>query len=262
MRQPVVKVENLVQMRGKKVILNRVSFEVFQGECFGIYGASGTGKTSLLHILAGIDRFKSGSVWVLGYDIKRTEKFKKYTAIVTQERSLFRDLTVAENLDYIAALKNAGKCDVERVIRRLEIMDCLREPVSGLDAGMYQRVSLACAFLNSPRLLLADEILRGLDLQSYRVVLREVLRFLAEGGTCILGTGSLELWEKMNRIGWLEDGALMVYQPQEAWKKWNSLLNALCQPDFSEDDHGNQETLFNEKEEAVTVDGESGETDG
>lgn len=219
--QAVIKVKDLVQKTGRKTVLNGLSFEVFSGECFGLFGARGAGKTTLLHILAGVDKFKSGSVEVLGYDVKKTEAFKKHLGLVTQERSLFRDLKVCENLDFLAALKNASREDILSVADRFELRDSLNEPVGALEAGTYQRLSLACALLNSPELLIVDELIDKIDLYSRRVIVRELIKFLSGGGSCVWGFSSIEFIEQMTRVGWLENGRITVYPPQEAKEKWN-----------------------------------------
>lgn len=221
--QPLLRVASLHQRIGRRAVLRNVSFEVLPGECFGIFGLAGSGKTALIHILAGVDRFTSGSVEVLGQDIRKTEKFKQFTGLVTQERSLFQDLTAGENLDFIAALKNAKREAIPPLVERLALEDYLKTPVSRLDAGVYQRLSLACALLNEPRLLLADELIAGFDLDSRRLILDELAGYLERGGTCVWAFSSMEFAGLMSRVGWLENGELTVYSPQAAGEKWNEL---------------------------------------
>lgn len=112
-KQPAVEVRDLVYSIGKQTILNKVSFSVLPGECFGIFGTRSTGKTSLLHVLAGVVRFRAGTVRIMGHDIKATDRYKRVIGLVTQERSLFPDLNTGENLDYLAVLKN---CPRERLL--------------------------------------------------------------------------------------------------------------------------------------------------
>ncbi|WP_066633558.1 ATP-binding cassette domain-containing protein [Desulfolucanica intricata] len=222
----VIEVKDLVQIVRKKVILNKLSFEMQEGECFGVFGTRGTGKTTLVHILAGIDKFKSGIVRVMNCDLNKTEKFKASLGLVTQEQSLFQDLKVCENLDFIATLKNADKTNILPLVERFELKDCLKEPVSTLEAGMYQRLSMACALLNKPRLLLVDELIDDLDLYSQHLILKELKNFLATGGSCLWAFKKIELCEHMNRVGWLENGQLTIYQPRDLKEKWQNLNQA------------------------------------
>lgn len=216
----VVKVQDLVQKIGRKTVLNGLTFEVSEGECFGVFGAGGSGKTILLHILAGIDRFRSGTVEVLDCNVRKSESFKKRLGLVTQERSLFQDLNVAENLDFIATLKNAGRKDIQPLIERFDLECSLTEPVNMLETGMYQRLSLACALLNTPAILIVDDLPGNVDPYSCKIILRELVNFLSGGGTCIWGFSNIELCKQMDRVGWLEDGRMTIYGPQETYELW------------------------------------------
>lgn len=229
--EPIVKVKDLVQKSRKKILLNGLNLEVYRGELFGLFGLRGTGKTALLHILAGIDRFSSGSVEILGQDIRRGESFKKALGLVTQQPSLFEDLNAAENLDFIATLKGCRRERALDLIGRLELQDFLSEPLHDLKPGQYQRLALACALLNNPSLLIADDLSNCLDPFSAAVIANELKRFLAGEGTCIWAFNNISLCASMSRIGWLEDGALSFYQPEEVRRIWdNRRLDNFAQP--------------------------------
>jgi ABC-2 type transport system ATP-binding protein len=226
---PLIKVNGLKQTIGKHNILDNLSFELFSGECLGLFGVRGAGKTTLLHILAGIDRFKSGSVEVLGCDIRKSEVFKKQLGLVTQEQSLFRDLNVHENLDFISVLKNSGRENITGLVKRFELLKYLREPVGTLDAGIYQRLSLACALLNNPRLLIADDLINDIDPYSRHLILKELTGFITSGGACIWGFSRVEFCAATSRVGWLENGLLTLYSPQEAQALWDNRLRLIEQ---------------------------------
>ncbi|MDK2816578.1 MAG: type transport system ATP-binding protein [Moorella sp. (in: firmicutes)] len=227
----IVAVKDLTQKIGPKTVLDGLNLEVAAGECLGIFGMKGSGKTALLHILAGIDRFTSGKVEIAGMDIRRNEKFKRYLGLVTQERSLFQDLNVAENLDFIAALKNADRDNIDRLIERLELSEILNQPVGNMEVGPYQRLALACALLNKPRVLIADELIGAIDLDSRRIILRELETFLAGGGTCIWAFSNAEFMHHVHRVGWLEKGKITFYPPAEALMRWNARLQSLTGQD-------------------------------
>jgi len=225
--EPVIRVRQLVQKYGRQTLFNGLSFDVLPGESFGVFGFCGAGKTTLLHILAGVDRFKSGQVEVLGLNITKSEKFKRDLGIVTQEKSLFRDMTTGENLDFIAALKKASQANVDQVIERYELKDFLAEPITVLPMGAYQRLSLACAMLNRPKLLIADEIIKNFDLYSRNLILRELRQFQAGGGTCVYGFSSIEFCEQMSQVGWLESGQMHIYKPKDARAEWDRQVKIL-----------------------------------
>lgn len=224
---PLVKVNGLKQTIGKKNILAGLSFELSAGECFGLFGARGAGKSTLLHILAGVDRFKSGSVEIFGHDIRKSEAFKKQLGLVTQERSLFRDLKAYENLEFIAALKNTGTGNIPGLIKRFELNAVLGEPSGTLDAGVYQRLSMACALLNEPRLLIADDLINDIDPYSRRIISKELKCFISGGGTCIWGFSRIESCSLTDRVGWLENGLITLYSPQEAQELWDSQMRLI-----------------------------------
>ncbi|MEG6615125.1 ABC transporter ATP-binding protein [Peptococcaceae bacterium 1198_IL3148] len=223
--EPVISVDNLVQRVGKKIILNQLSFEVY-AECFGVFGTRGTGKTSLLHILAGIDKFKSGQVTVLGMDINRSERYKNHLGLVTQQPSLFPDLRVAENLDFIATLKNANKCNINPLVEQLELEPFLGQPIKGLEAGVYQRLALACALLNHPQILIVDQLIDDIDIYSRRLMTQAISNFLAQGHTCIWGFSNPEYFKLMDRVAWLEGGQITLYAGDAAQQKWQRQLNS------------------------------------
>lgn len=228
--EPVVIVKDLVQKRRNKVLFNGLNLEIHRGELFGLYGVRGSGKTALLHILAGVDSFSSGHVEVLGQDTRRGESFKKDLGLVTQQPSLFEDLNAAENLDFIATLKGCRRENGLDLIRRLELQDFLHEPLHRLQPGLYQRLALACALLNKPSLLIADELINCLDPFSSAVIKNELAGFLAGGGTCVWAFSDINLCSSMSRIGWLEDGELSFFLPEEALKFWeNQRLDSLTQ---------------------------------
>ncbi len=218
--QAVIAVQNLVQKIGRKLVLNDVSFTVEKGECFGVFGTRGKGKTTLLHILAGIDRFKSGSVLVAGVNVQKNESFKKKLGLVTQQPSLFPDLSTVENLDFIATIKEADKTKIARLVQDFELEDYLKQPVTMLDAGVYQRLSLACALLNEPEILIIDELINDVDMYSRKILIREVKKFLAAGSTVVWGFSNPDYLHHMDKVAWLNDGKLTVISPEQAREKW------------------------------------------
>lgn len=218
--EPVVRVNNLVQKIGPRTVLQGISFTVPPGECLGVFGSRGAGKTSLLHILAGVDRFTSGQVEILGADIRKTENFKRHLGLVTEENSMFTDLTVGENLDFIAALKSASRSDALEMLERYELREHLSELVTAINSGVLQRLAMACAMLNRPRLLLVDDIMNNIDLYSRHLLLRELQQFQAGGGTCICSFSSVDFFRYVTRVAWLEDGRLSLYEPEAARAEW------------------------------------------
>ena len=218
--QPVIKVQNLVQQYGSRRVLDDVSFTVEAGECFGVFGTRMMGKSTLLHILAGLDRFASGQVEVLGCLLPKNEAFKKHLGLVTQQPSLFPDLRVGENLDFIAVLKNVPRKNIMPLADQLALTEYLKHPLRNLEAGVYQRLALACALLNQPKLLVVDELINDIDLPSRRLIFAVMQEFLAAGGTCVSGFSNAQDLPFMARVAWLEQGKLELLTPTQAEQKW------------------------------------------
>jgi ABC-2 type transport system ATP-binding protein len=228
---PLIKVEGLVQKIRREKILDGISFEVFPGECFGVFGLRGAGKTALLHVLAGLDRFAEGRVEVLGCDSRRSEKFKQDLGLVTQQPSLFQDLNTVENLDFIATLKKAPPEAVARAIERFQLNDYLHKPLSLLPAGVFQRLALACALLNNPKLLLADQIMKEIDLDSRDLIIQVLKAFQENGGTIVCALSGPDFSEYTSRVGWLANGQMSIFEPaafQAEWRRQSQFQSRRC----------------------------------
>jgi len=223
---PVIAAINLQKVFGKKTVLNRVSLDVYPGEYLGIFGLRATGKTTLLHMLAGLERCKTGVIKVMGYDISENDTYKASVGLVTQARSLFQDLRAGENLDFIANLKGARPDRITPLVEKFDLQDHLQQAVNGLDAGVYQRLALACALLNAPQLLILDEPIKDIDLYSRNIIAKVLQEFVSQGGACVCGFSNMEFAAQMNKVGWLDNGELTVYEPQEAVARWKSLIHS------------------------------------
>ncbi|GAB6179408.1 ABC transporter ATP-binding protein [Desulfotomaculum defluvii] len=224
--EPVLKATDIVQVVNKKTVLGGISLELKAGEALGIFGTRGSGKTTLLHLLAGIEKYKSGSVEILGVDTRKGDTYKKHLGLVTQERSLFQELRVVENLDFIATLRGGSRVTIEKLVEQLELKDILREPVATLEHGLYQRLALACALLNEPELLIADELIRDIDFYSRKLIIKTVRQFLQGGGAFLCGFSHPDYVNQLDRVGWLTEGQLTFYQPEEAAAQWQRLFVA------------------------------------
>lgn len=222
--QPVIVAKDVVQVVKKKTVLENINLQVGQGEALGIFGTRGSGKTTLLHILAGLDRFSSGTVEILGFDVRKSDQYKGRLGLVTQEKSLFQELTVVENLDFIATLRRGERAALEQLVAQLELQEILSQPVATLEDGLYQRVALACALLHRPSVLLADELIKDIDLASRRLILQTIRQFMQEGGTLVCAFSNLDYACQFDRVAWLSGGKLTFYSPDAAKAEWQRLF--------------------------------------
>lgn len=158
----MIEVSHIKKKYGKKQILQDISFRVECGECVAVVGRNGCGKSTLLQIMAGILKADGGSIRYFGQDTGKNKKaFRKYCGYVPQENPLMEELSVKDNLKLWGAGKNAAS---EKVIRQFQLEEILSVPVEKLSGGMKRRLSIACALLGWPPVLLLDEPTTALDI--------------------------------------------------------------------------------------------------
>jgi ABC-2 type transport system ATP-binding protein len=181
---PAVAVDRLTVVRGSTTALREVSFALAPGTLTGLLGPSGAGKTTLMRAIVGVQVIRSGSVDVLG-QVAGTATLRDRVGYVTQDPSVYADLTVRQNLQYFARILRAPAGDVDRVIGQVELDGQADQVVVTLSGGERSRVSLAAALLGSPQLLVLDEPTVGLD-PVLRRDLWGLFRRLADAGVTIL----------------------------------------------------------------------------
>ncbi|TQL32410.1 ABC-2 type transport system ATP-binding protein [Barrientosiimonas humi] len=179
-----VEVAGLCVRRGGRRVLRDLSFSVPEGAVVGLLGPSGCGKTTLLRALVGVQRIESGRARVLDREPGAPE-LRRQIGYVTQAVSVYRDLTVAQNVRYFAALQGADAREVAEAVDAVGLTDQADQRVERLSGGQASRASLACALVGDPQLLVLDEPTVGLD-----PVTRESLwahfRGLADRGVTLL----------------------------------------------------------------------------
>jgi ABC-2 type transport system ATP-binding protein len=210
---PTVSVYGLQVARGKRMLLDDVSFTVPQGVICGLLGPSGCGKTTLLRSIVGTQSPTLGHVQVLGHPAG-SPALSTRVGYVTQAPSVYPDLSVLENLRYFAAaLKMRGwqrENAVVRVIKEVDLADCADQLVARLSGGQYSRVSLAVALLGTPALLVMDEPTVGLD-PLVRRELWVVFRRLADAGTTlVISSHVMDEADRCDRLLLMRSGRLLA----------------------------------------------------
>lgn len=181
---PAIVVEDLHARRGPHHVLHGLSLSVPRGGVVGLIGPSGCGKTTLMRAIVGVQIVQSGMVTVLGRPAG-TGSLRRRVGYVTQDASVYNDLTVRQNLHYFRAVLGAPRDDVDRVIAATDLGSSAGQLVGSLSGGQRSRVSLAGALLGSPELLVLDEPTVGLD-PVLRVELWGLFHRLAAAGTSLL----------------------------------------------------------------------------
>jgi ABC-2 type transport system ATP-binding protein len=203
-----IEIERLDVIRGGRPVLTGISLGVAEGTVTGLLGPSGSGKSTLIRSIVGVQRITSGSVRVLGLSAG-SSSLRTNVGYVTQELSVYRDLTVRANLRYFAAVLGVDRGRVDQVLEDVSLSDRSDARVGSLSGGQQSRVSLATALLGVPRVLILDEPTAGLD-----PVLREDLwslfhRLGASGVTLLISSHVMEEAMRCQRLLLLRDGRLL-----------------------------------------------------
>ena len=197
---------NICKTYRKKKVLVNLSFVAEKGKCTGFIGANGCGKSTLFKILAGVEKPDSGVISLDGKEIMKPGKeLPQYVGYLPQENALMEDLTVKDNLTLYSALckKKISKDYVEKLYERFAVREFERERVSRLSGGMKKRVSIVCALLHQPEILIMDEPSAALDLVFKEELKNYIKEFTKEGGSVLISShdqGEVEQCDKLYAI--------------------------------------------------------------
>ncbi len=163
-----IKVSNLTKQFKNVLAVNNISFNVKEGEIFGVLGLNGAGKTTTIKMMSGLTRPTSGNIKVFDYDIyKDINKIKSIIGVSPQESAIANNLTVKENIELMASLYFKDKVKItnntERVINNLGLESYINRRAKTLSGGYKRRLSIAMALVTNPRILFLDEPTLGLD---------------------------------------------------------------------------------------------------
>jgi ABC-2 type transport system ATP-binding protein len=204
-----ISVRNLRVVRGGATVLPDLSFDVTAGTVTGLVGPSGSGKSTLIRAIVGVQIVAGGQVEVLGQPAG-SPGLRRRVAYLTQQPSVYADLTLRENLAYFARILDAPREALERTIAAVDLQDASDRPVRTFSGGQLSRASLATALLGDPQVLVLDEPTVGLD-PLLRRDLWELFRSLAAGGTTLLVSSHvMDEAERCDRLLLLRDGRLLA----------------------------------------------------
>ncbi len=219
-----VSVKGLKKSFGSTVAVDDMSFEVREGEIFGLLGPDGAGKTTTMRILTGIMDSDGGSAEVVGYDVaKQAELIKLHIGYMPQRFSLYGDLTVEENLMFFAKLYQVP--ERERLEKEASLLEFSRltpyrkRLAQNLSGGMKQKLALACTLIHTPKVLFLDEPTTGVDPVSRREFWRILYDLLRQGVTLIVSTPYMDEAERCSRVALIDKGKLVVCDTPENLKQ-------------------------------------------
>ena len=209
MTPPAIQIRGLAKRYGAIEAVRGIDLDVSAGEIFGLIGPDGAGKTSTFQILGGVMEATSGTAEVFGRPARDARAFVGY---LTQAFSLYPDLSVAENLRYVGALRRVPRPQIEERGRRhltMFGMEPFTDRLAGrLSGGMKQKLALACALVAEPRILLLDEPTTGVDPVSRREFWDAIVGLSSQGMTILLATPYLDEAERCHRVALMHEGRI------------------------------------------------------
>jgi ABC-2 type transport system ATP-binding protein len=210
---PIIDVEGITKSFGDKVVVNEISMKVEPGEIYGFLGPNGSGKTTFLRMLCGLLRPDRGSGTCLGFDIlTQAREIKQRIGYMTQKFSYYEDLSIRENLDFVARMYGIPDrhAAVDASLERLSLAGRQKQLAGQLSGGWKQRLALAACMLHQPSLLLLDEPTAGVDPSARRDFWEEIHQLAAEGLTVMITTHYMDEAERCHRLAYIAYGHLMT----------------------------------------------------
>ena len=230
-----IETHNLSKSYGKAKALCGVSLTVERGELFGLIGPDGSGKTTLMRILATLIVPDGGNATVEGFDtVSRMTDIRRRVGYMPGRFSLYQDLTVEENLQFFATLFGTtiarGYDNIRAVYAPLEPFR--RRRAGALSGGMKQKLALSCALIHNPTTLLLDEPTTGIDPVARRELWDTLARLRSEGMTIVVSTPYLDEIRRCDRVAYLQEGRLLgTGRPDDVLRRF---ADVFCPPPLSD----------------------------
>ena len=237
----VIKAEELSKRFGDVVAVDRIDFEVYEGECFGFLGPNGAGKTSTIKMITCVSPLSGGYLKVKGMDVRKSDReIKGIMGIVPQENNLDPDFTVFHNLQvyarYFDIPKDVVKKRAMELLKFAELEEKKDVIIDELSGGMKRRLLVARALINNPKILILDEPTTGLDPQARHLIWERLRKLKEKGTTIILTTHYMDEAQQLcDRLVIMDRGKILERgTPQDLIEKHvgRDVLELVCRHDI------------------------------
>ena len=214
---PVIQVSGVRKTYGSTVAVEEASFEVNEGEIFGLIGPNGAGKTTTMESIEGLRKPDRGTIAVLGLDpVRQAYKLQERIGVQLQQAQLQKRIKVWEAVDLWASLYRKNAVDAERLLDQLGLSDKRNSWFMNLSGGQKQRLFIALALINDPEVVFLDELTTGLDPQSRHAIWGLVRGIRERGKTVFLTTHLMEEAERLcDRVAIMEHGRIIEIDTPE-----------------------------------------------
>ncbi len=235
MQRKIITFENVVKKYGDLTAVDKISFEVNEGEMFGFVGPDGAGKTTIIKLLAGLLKQNLGEINILDYSLpKEKDKIKPHIGYLSQKFSLYTDLTVDENIEFFAEIHGVTDFEQKRdfLLEFSRLYPFRSTLVAHLSGGMKQKLALICTLVYDPKILLLDEPTTGIDPVSRRELWLLLNNLISKGLTIVLTTPYLDEAERCHRVALINKGKILACnRPETLLQNYRySVIEILCEP--------------------------------
>jgi ABC-2 type transport system ATP-binding protein len=233
----VIDVHHLTKKFDGRAVVRNLSMQVKRGTIYGFLGPNGSGKTTTIRMLCGLLTPDEGDGTCLGFDIRsETDKIKRQVGYMTQRFSLYQDLSVRENLEFIARIYGIAQpaAAARAAIERLGLAGREEQLAGELSGGWKQRLALGACTLPSPQLLLLDEPTAGVDPKARREFWNEIHALAADGLTVLVSTHYMDEAERCHEIAYIAYGELLVHGTVEHVIEASHLTTYIVSAEYGE----------------------------